>query len=127
MKFVEYLKEISLISGELLPWLGVILLGLQTIFKTIDREHFSDPMKMVARHATLCCEKVGYIAAFMARNGIIVSISLFTISAFSNMTLQDPWSNMRYGAMGFLSLLVIFHGGLVFAVSGTILKRYQKA
>ncbi len=29
--------------------------------------------------------------------------------------------------MGFLSLLVIFHGGLVFAVSGTILKRYQKA
>ncbi|MEM7779513.1 MAG: hypothetical protein AAF697_03865 [Pseudomonadota bacterium] len=110
--------------SDILPWLGLAALAMQWIFRIVDRDHFGG-RSMIERHARLSMEKTGYVAAFMARNGISVTLALFVISGLSNTVIEGQFRILRDMAIGFASIHLIFHATVVFLVSGAILRGYQ--
>ncbi|MDP5104113.1 MAG: hypothetical protein NWP98_09320 [Erythrobacter sp.] len=120
--FEEYISLET--THAILAWVGLLVLIFRAILSISSYDN-PPPKLTVERHVDLACTKTGYVAAFMARNGILVTLSVFVVTGISNIYQAGFTGLLTSVAVALAFCFLIYHAGLVLLVTGRIIERWN--
>jgi hypothetical protein len=109
---------------KILAYIGFFILLMR--LSLIKKYHRRPPKLTIKRHIDLSCSKTGYVGAFLARNALIITFSIFIFSGLPKNGPKDLEGAIGAFAMVVTFIFLLYHAGLILLVTGGIVDHWNR-